>query len=100
MKKPMLLACLSGALISTNIIADEMPNFEAYLGAGHYFYDNDRNLDNPTSIELGAEIPMTDALSLEAWLADFDTDVETGTGDVDGNTFANLSFSNVVQKSA
>lgn len=87
MKKTILLACISSAL-SANLIADEMPNFEAYLGAGHYFLDSDRNLDDATSLELGAEIPMTEALSLEAWLSNYDTDVDTGSGDVDGNRYS------------
>ena len=87
MKKSILLACLSSTL-SAGLIADEMPNFEAYLGAGHYFLDSDRNLDDATSVELGAEVPMTDALSLEAWLSNYDTDVDTGAGDVDGNRYS------------
>tara|TARA_R110001592_G_scaffold76062_2_gene229880 strand:+ start:13736 stop:14854 length:1119 start_codon:yes stop_codon:yes gene_type:complete len=87
MKKTILLACLSST-VSTGLIADEMPDFEAYLGAGHYLLDSDRNLDNATSLELGAELPMTEALSLEAWLSNYDTDVDTGSGDVDGNRYS------------
>jgi OOP family OmpA-OmpF porin len=87
MKKTILLACLSSTL-SAGLIADEMPNFEAYLGAGHYLLDSDRNLDDATSLELGAEIPISDAMSLEAWLSNYDTDVDTGSGDVDGNRYS------------
>jgi OOP family OmpA-OmpF porin len=87
MKKSILLACISSTL-STGLIADEMPDFEAYLGAAKYFYDDDRNLDNANSLELGAEIPMTDALSLEAWLSSFDVDVDNGSGELDGKRYS------------
>ncbi|MFT6029474.1 MAG: OOP family OmpA-OmpF porin [Oleiphilaceae bacterium] len=87
MKKSILLACLSSTL-STGLIADEMPDFEAYLGAAKYFFDDDRNLDDANSLELGAEIPMTEALSLEAWFSNFDADVDNGSGDVDGTKYS------------
>ena len=87
MKKTILLACLSST-ITTGLMADETPDFEAYLGAGHYFYDDDRNLDDTTSLELGAEIPMTEALSLEAWLSNFDADIDNGSGELDGNRYS------------
>ncbi len=87
MKKTILLACISSTL-STGLIADEMPNFEAYLGAAKYVYDDDRNLDNANSLELGAEVPMTEALSLEAWLSNFDADIDKGSGDLDGNRYS------------
>ena len=87
MKKTLLLACLSST-ISSGLMADEMPNFEAYLGAGQYFYDDDRNLDDTTSLEVGAEIPMTEALSLEAWLSNFDADIDNGSGELDGNRYS------------
>lgn len=87
MKKSILLACISSTL-SSGLIADEMPDFEAYLGAAKYFYDDDRNLDDANSLELGAEIPMTEALSLEAWLSNFDADVDNGSGELDGNRYS------------
>ena len=87
MKKSILFACLTSTL-STGLMADEMPNFEAYLGAAKYFVDDDRNLDDATSLELGAEVPMTEALSLEAWLSDFDADVASGPGELDGRRYA------------
>lgn len=87
MKKSILLTCIAGTL-STTAIADNMPDFEAYLGAAEYFYDDDRNLDDAMSLELGAEIPMTEALSLEAWLSNFDADVENSSAELDGNRYS------------
>lgn len=87
MKKNLLLACLAGTLTSP-LMADEMPDFEAYLGAARYFYDGDRNLDDANSLELGAEIPMNEALSLEAWLSDFETDVENTSTEVEGQRYS------------
>lgn len=87
MKKSILLACLSTSL-SHGVIAQEMPDFEAYLGAAHYVWDNDRNLDDANSLELGAEVPVSEELSLEAWLSNFDTDVENSSAEVDGNRYS------------
>lgn len=87
MKKSILLACLSST-VSTGLIADEMPDVEAYLGAAKYFFDNDRNLDNAYSLELGAEMPMTDSLSLEAWFSNFNADVARSSGDLDGKKYS------------
>jgi OOP family OmpA-OmpF porin len=83
MKKAILLACISSTL-STGLIADESSDFEAFLGAGQYHFDDERNLDNATSFEVGAELPMTEALSLEAWFTGFEADLDNGSGELDG----------------
>jgi len=83
MKKTILLACLTSAL-STGLTADEYPDFEAYLGAGRYHFDNERNLDDANSLEVGVEVPMSEALSLEAWFSSFDVDIENSANELDG----------------
>jgi OOP family OmpA-OmpF porin len=83
MKKTVLLACLATS-ISAVTVADEYPDFEAYLGAGMYMLDDDlRNLDDAFSLEGGLELPLNTTMSLEAWLSDFTADVKNGSGDVD-----------------
>jgi OOP family OmpA-OmpF porin len=86
MKKAILLACLSST-ISSGLIADESSDFEAFLGAGHYKFDDERNLDKATSLELGAELPMTEALSAEAWFTKFDADIENSSSELDGTRY-------------
>jgi OOP family OmpA-OmpF porin len=86
--KTKLLMTLGVASLALNAQAQEYPDFEAYLGAAQYFWDSERDLDDSTAIELGAEVPMNEKLSLEAWLNDFDADVESGTGEADGNRYS------------
>lgn len=83
MKKTVLLACLATS-ISAVSYADEYPDFEAYLGAGAYMFDDDlRNLDDAYSLEGGVELPLNNTMSLEAWLSDFTADYKAGSGDLD-----------------
>lgn len=86
MKKTMLLACLASTM-STGLIADDYADFEAFLGAGHYKFDDERRLDNATSLEAGLEIPMSEALSLEAWFSSFDADIENSSNELEGTRY-------------
>jgi len=86
MKKSILLACITSTL-STGLIADEYSDFEVYLGAARYDLDDERNLDDANSLEVGAEIPMTEALSLEAWFSSFDADATKGSAELDGTRY-------------
>lgn len=84
MKKTVLLACLAASASSLSI-ADEYPNFEVFLGAGTYMYDEDlRNLDDAYSLEAGLELPMNETMSLEAWLSDYTVDVNNSNAELDG----------------
>jgi OmpA-OmpF porin, OOP family len=87
MKKTILLACLSGSL-STTLAAEEMPDFEAYIGAAKYFWDSERPLDDSNSLELGAELPVSDLISLEAWFSDFDSDIKNSGTEMEGNRYS------------
>ena len=83
MKKTVLLACLATS-ISAVAYADEYPDFEAYLGAGTYMFDDDlRNLDDAYSIEGGLELPLNNTISLEAWLSDYTADVKSSSAELD-----------------
>jgi OOP family OmpA-OmpF porin len=83
MKKMVLLACLA-ATASTVSFADEYPDFEAYLGAGTYMFDDDlRNLDDAYSLEGGLELPLNETMSLEAWLSDYTADVSNSSAELD-----------------
>ena len=83
MKKAVLLACLATS-VSTLSIADEYPDFEAYLGAGTYMFDDDlRDLDDAYSLEGGLELPMNETLSLEAWLSDYTVDASNSSAEYD-----------------
>ena len=53
-------------------VAEQRSQFELYLGGAKYFWDGDRDLDDSTSLELGGELPLSEALSFEAWISDFD----------------------------
>ena len=86
MKKTMLLACLASTM-SSGLIADESSDFEAFLGAGHYKFDNERNLDNATSLEAGLELPMSEALSIEAWYSSFDAEIEDSSKELEGTRY-------------
>ena len=87
MKKSLAVSSLIATLIASPTFA-EQADVEAYLGAAHYFWDNDRNLDNATSLEGGIEVPVGERLSLEAWLSDFDTDNKNNTVELDGRRYA------------
>jgi OOP family OmpA-OmpF porin len=83
MKKTVLLACLA-TTVSTVSFADEYPDFEAYLGAGTYMFDDDlRNLDDAYSLEGGLELPLNETMSLEAWLSDYTADVSNSSAELD-----------------
>jgi OOP family OmpA-OmpF porin len=82
MKKAILLACVTGSL-STAVIADEYPDFEAYIGAAGYTFDNDRGMDDAISLEGGLELPLNETMSLEAWLSDYDVDVKNSSAELD-----------------
>lgn len=83
MKKTVLLACLATS-VSAVSFADEYPNFEAYLGAGTYMFDDDlRNLDDAYSLEGGLELPLNETMSLEAWLSDYTADVKSSSAELD-----------------
>jgi len=86
MKRTILLACLTSTL-STGLIADDYPDFEAYLGAGRYHFDDERRLDDANSLELGAEVSMAEALSLEAWFTSFDAGVENSPDELEGTRY-------------
>ncbi len=76
------------AAMTTPVLADKQSDLELYLGVGHYFWDSDRDLDDSTSLELGAELPVSERLSFEAWLSDFDADVEDADVELDGRRYA------------
>ncbi len=83
MKKTVLLACLATSVSSLSF-ADEYPDFEAYLGAGTYMFDDDlRNLDDAYSLEGGLELPLNETMSLEAWLSDYTADSKTSSAELD-----------------
>lgn len=87
MKKSIIVACITGAL-HTGVIAEQQADFEAYLGASHYFWDSERNLDDATGFDLGAELPVTEALSFEAWLSGVDADVENSSAELEGERYS------------
>ena len=87
MKKTVLMACLASS-VSAIAMADEYPNFEAYLGAGTYMFENERNLDDAYSLEGGVELPLNEMMSLEAWLSDYSVDVDNSNAELDGQRIA------------
>ena len=87
MKKTVLMACLAST-VSAIAVADEYPNFEAYLGAGTYMFENERNLDDAYSLEGGVELPLNEMMSLEAWLSDYSVDVDNSNAELDGQRIA------------
>ena len=88
MKKPLVFLTSMCAMTAFTASADEYADWEAYVGAGHYVWDDDRNLDNSTALEGGLEVPLTERLSLEAWLNDFESDVENTNQELDGNRYS------------
>lgn len=87
MKKTTLIACLSAA-ISSDVIADKTSDFEAYLGASHYLWDNDRSFDDATGLDLGAELPLNETISLDAWLSQVDADIENTNLEAEGERYS------------
>lgn len=69
-------------------VAEQRSQFELYLGGAKYFWDGDRDLDDSTSLELGGELPLSEALSFEAWISDFDADTELTNTELDGRRYA------------
>lgn len=76
------------AALSAPTIAEQQSDFEAYLGAGYYLWDSDRNLDDSVSLELGAELPVNEDLSFEAWISDLEADVENTSTSLDTRRYA------------
>lgn len=87
MKKIMIAACL-GTALNTGVNADQQSDLEVYLGASHYFWDSERNLDNATGFDLGAELPVSEALSFEAWLSAADADIEGGNAELETERYS------------
>jgi hypothetical protein len=87
MKKSLAVSSLIASLIATPSFADNA-NVEAYLGAAHYFWDEDRNLDDANSLEGGIEVPISERVSLEVWLSDFEADIENSSNELDGRRYA------------
>lgn len=87
MKKIILAACIGSAFHSM-AMADQQSDAEVYLGASHYFWDSERDLDKATGFDLGAELPVTEALSFEAWLSDVDADVEGSNAEVENQRYS------------
>jgi OOP family OmpA-OmpF porin len=87
MKKTILMACIASS-ISAVSIADEYPDFEAFIGAGTYMFENDRNLDDAYSLEGGLELPLNETMSLEAWLSDYTVDIDNTNAELDAQRIA------------
>ena len=68
-------------------IAEQRSQFELYLGGAKYFWDGDRDLEDSTSLEIGGELPLSEALSFEAWISDFDADTEASNTELDGRRY-------------
>tara|TARA_R110002072_G_scaffold1130_10_gene9482 strand:+ start:52823 stop:53911 length:1089 start_codon:yes stop_codon:yes gene_type:complete len=84
MKKTVLLACLATSVSTLSIADDEYSDFEAYLGAGTYMFDDNlRDLDDAYSLEGGLELPMNETVSLEAWLSDYTADRSNTSAEYD-----------------
>lgn len=82
MKKKVLLASIA-AVISSGVVADEYPNFEAYLGGAFYTHDDDRALDDAFSLEGGVELPVNEVMSLEAWFSGYEVEGKYSTAELD-----------------
>lgn len=83
MKKTLLLACLATS-VSAVSVADEYPDFEAYIGTAAYMFDDDlRNLEDAYSYEFGLGLPVNETITLEAWLSDFTADIKGSSQELD-----------------
>jgi len=87
MKKALLIALMTSSA-STGVLAQESSDFEAYLGASHYFWDSERNLDDANGFDLGAELPVSESLSLEAWLSQVDADIKNSSAELEGERYS------------
>lgn len=87
MKKTILIACLA-ATVSSEIIAEQQSDFEAYLGASRYLWDSERGFDDANGLDLGAELPLTERLSLDAWLSQVDADIENANTEAEGERYS------------
>lgn len=86
MKKAILATAIVAAF-SSHALAEKTSVAEVYLGAERTFWDSDRNLDDTNGITGGIEVPVTEALSLDAWLSDFEADTENGA-EIDGRRYS------------
>ena len=83
MKNNVLLAGVVAAAFTTGAVAEEYPNFEAYLGGAYYHHDDDRSFDDAVSLEGGIELPMSEIVSLEAWFSSYDIDAKYSSTEFD-----------------
>ena len=93
MRKRLLASTVSALMCAsfTSVAQDQTTQrstVEAYLGGAQTFFDDDRNLDDMTSVEGGLELPLTDAISLEAWLGMGDADPESGASSNDAERYS------------
>ena len=88
MKLKSITIGLLATVLCAPVSAEPQSQFEIYLGAAHYFWDGDRDLDDSTSLELGGEIPLNEELSFEAWISDFDADTEVTSIELGSRRYA------------
>lgn len=86
MKKSILASAILTALAAT-AMAEQTPDAEVYVGASRIIWDDDRNLDDASALELGLEVPVSEALSVELWGNDYGTDNKQSE-DLDGNRYS------------
>lgn len=86
MKKSILASAILAAL-SGSAMAEQTPDAEVYVGASRIIWDDDRNLDDASALELGLEVPVSEAFSVELWGNDYGTD-NNSNEDLDGNRYS------------
>lgn len=83
MKKKLLLTSIAAAAISSAAVAEEMSSFEAFVGAGYYYHDDDRSFDDALSLELGAEKPLNEMMSVDLWLSKYEVEGKYSSAELD-----------------
>lgn len=77
----------AGALLSLPATAADDHRWELTGTAGQYFFDSDRDTDDATIFNLGVGYVLDNSWTLEAMIADFETELDNVDLDVDGRQY-------------
>ena len=81
------LSLAVGSSVLAKPVWAETSGFELNAALGHYFFENDRDLDNDPFWGLGVGYAFNPRWTVEAWFTDANLETEFGNIDVDGQEY-------------
>lgn len=84
--KPLAAAVVLANFMVPTALADDH-QYELSLGGGHYFFDNDRNIDDENFGGIGLGYVVNENVTAEGWWTKSDTGVDNSSTDVEAEEF-------------